>query len=129
MNAVQSVSPRLAKLVPLLGSDKPGEVVAAANALKRTLHGAGFDFHSLVAAIEFGWPRLSGKIDVQVTRPDAPQGTQAVARNCIVADGGRLSAVERDFLQTMIHWRGKATERQMRWLNAIAARLGVRGAS
>jgi hypothetical protein len=38
---------RLAKVLPLLGSDQPGEVVAAAAALQRVLAGAGMDLVDL----------------------------------------------------------------------------------
>jgi hypothetical protein len=38
---------RLAKLLPLLGSDQPGEVVAAATALQRVLAGVGMDLVDL----------------------------------------------------------------------------------
>jgi hypothetical protein len=37
--------------LPLLGSDKDGEVVAAARAIGRTLRADGRDWHSLVASI------------------------------------------------------------------------------
>lgn len=36
----------------MLGSDRDGEVVAAAAALRRTLAGAGLDLHDLAAAVE-----------------------------------------------------------------------------
>jgi hypothetical protein len=38
---------RLAKLLPLLGSDQPGEVVAGATALQRVLAGVGMDLVDL----------------------------------------------------------------------------------
>jgi hypothetical protein len=52
MGSLVAVAPKLSKLIPLLGSDQPGEVVAAATAIHRTLQSAGCDFHDLVAAIE-----------------------------------------------------------------------------
>lgn len=42
-----AVPARLAKVLPLLGSDQPGEVVAAAAALQRVLAGAGMDLMDL----------------------------------------------------------------------------------
>ncbi len=45
---------KISKLIKLLSSDKPGEVVAAASALKRTLGSAGLDLHDLAAAAERG---------------------------------------------------------------------------
>jgi hypothetical protein len=44
-------SSRLAKFLLLLGSDKPGEVVAAAAALCRTLKSDGHDLRDLVGAL------------------------------------------------------------------------------
>ena len=45
--ALAPIAPKLAKLLPLLGSDKHGEVVAAALAVGRTLASAGADWHDL----------------------------------------------------------------------------------
>jgi hypothetical protein len=45
---------RIGKFLRLLASDKPGEVVAAAAALKRTLEAGGLDIHDLASAIESG---------------------------------------------------------------------------
>lgn len=42
---------RLAKLIPLLSSDQPGEVAAAAQAIARTLRRSGADWHDLTAAL------------------------------------------------------------------------------
>jgi hypothetical protein len=45
---------KIAKLVRLLASDKPGEVIAAVAALKRALQAAGHDLHDLADAVEVG---------------------------------------------------------------------------
>ena len=45
---------KLEKLVRLLSSDKEGEVVAAAHAIKRTLANAGSDIHELADRIRGG---------------------------------------------------------------------------
>jgi hypothetical protein len=42
---------RLGKFLRLLSSDRDGEVVAAARAIIRTLHGAGMDVHALADAV------------------------------------------------------------------------------
>jgi hypothetical protein len=44
--------PSVGKLVLLLSSDQPGEIVAAASAIDRTLRVAGFDWFDLVKAID-----------------------------------------------------------------------------
>ncbi|WP_207541183.1 hypothetical protein [Sabulicella rubraurantiaca] len=43
---------RVAKLLPLLGSDKPGEVTATVAAIGRTLTAAGLDWHALASVVE-----------------------------------------------------------------------------
>jgi hypothetical protein len=45
------ITPRLRQLLLLLSSDQPGEVGAAAAAIKRTLRNGGCDFHDLVAGL------------------------------------------------------------------------------
>jgi hypothetical protein len=53
MTATATIPARLAKVLPLLGSDQPGEVAAAAAALQRVLAGAGMglvDLADLVVA-------------------------------------------------------------------------------
>ena len=47
-----TVLPRVGQLLRMLGSDQPGEVVAAVGALRRTLVGAGVDLHDLAATVE-----------------------------------------------------------------------------
>ncbi|HEV7266419.1 MAG TPA: hypothetical protein VGN83_16085 [Falsiroseomonas sp.] len=51
MRGLPEVGPRLAKLLPLLASDQPGEVVATAAAITRTLAKAGSDWHALAALV------------------------------------------------------------------------------
>ena len=48
MVTICQAAPKLAKLLPLLASDKDGEVVATARAIGRTLAAAGADWHDLV---------------------------------------------------------------------------------
>jgi hypothetical protein len=51
MGAIVAVAPKLAKLLPMLASDKDGEVVATARAIGRTLSAAKADWHDLVRAL------------------------------------------------------------------------------
>ena len=46
------IAAKLAKLLPRLGSEHEGEVVATVRAIDRILTAAGLDWHSLSAAIE-----------------------------------------------------------------------------
>jgi hypothetical protein len=45
---------KLAKLIRLLGSNRDGEVIAAARALQRTLEASGKDLHDLADAVTAG---------------------------------------------------------------------------
>jgi hypothetical protein len=45
---------KLEKLIKLLTSDKDGEAIAAARAIRRKLDGAGADIHELAARIKGG---------------------------------------------------------------------------
>ena len=47
-----AMTARLGKLIRLLSSDRPGEVVAAAGAINRALQAAGLDIHRLADVVE-----------------------------------------------------------------------------
>ncbi|MEX2650363.1 MAG: hypothetical protein WD673_15250 [Alphaproteobacteria bacterium] len=49
------ITPRLAKLIPVLSSDQPGEVIATAAAIGRVLSGAGANWHDLAAQVAAPW--------------------------------------------------------------------------
>jgi hypothetical protein len=48
---LSAIGPRLAKLLPLLASDQPGEVVTTAWAIGQTLQRGGMDWHDLAALV------------------------------------------------------------------------------
>jgi hypothetical protein len=50
MSALPACRTKLIKVLPLLGSDKPGEVVAAASAAHRILTKAGLSWDDILAA-------------------------------------------------------------------------------
>jgi len=112
---------RLAQLVRLLASDKDGERLAAVAAIDRALKTDGLDFHDLAAAVERGWLGLQRpKSDGAELKP-----WQAVAQACLFRGGGRLTATEMDFCRSMVMWPGEPSDRQQRWLSAIALSLGI----
>lgn len=61
---------RIGQLIRLLGSDQPGEVIAAAQALTRALGTAGLDIHELAKVAEAGL-RLPVPADQPRRRPPA----------------------------------------------------------
>ena len=51
MTTLAYIAPKLQKLIPLLASDKDGEVLAAVGAIRRVLGAAGADLHDLAEVI------------------------------------------------------------------------------
>ena len=102
--------PMLSKLIPLLASDKDGEVVATAHAISRVLKASGCDWHDLVA-------RLCGLVTPS-PNADWRRETRFCFENADLLDERELNFI------TNIAWsRRKPTERQMQWLRDIADRL------
>ncbi len=118
--AFAAILPRIRKLIPVLGSDQPGEVVAAANAIGGSLRGTGCDWHDLAAAISSG-RSLDPPHDYQCSQ----FAFGDLARFCRDADGGRLSDVERRFVLDMagLGFFRRPSTRQEAWLKAIYSHL------
>jgi hypothetical protein len=122
MSALAIVAPKLSKLIPLLGSDQPGEVVAAATAIHGLLKKAGCDFHDLVAIIEKPSPAARSRTDFH--EPDRPE-IHVMAEFCC-RHMAILKDKERLFVQQMqrnaaLGWR--ISERQEKWLADIYTKL------
>jgi hypothetical protein len=107
--ALAVISPKIGRLIRLLGSDSDGECLAAARALGRTLAGAGEDFHSLARAIE------NSSIETR------PQNWRATAQ-WLINSGAYLSPKERGFVHQMAGWTREPSERQAQWLEALVER-------
>ncbi|GEO82596.1 hypothetical protein [Pararhodospirillum oryzae] len=109
MPGLEAVAPKLQKLLPLLGSDKDGEVLATVAAIRRTLDGAGANLHDLARALAAprGAPSRSSDDDAGLI--DALLGgdfdltdwerdfVSSLSR--LVAKGKRLSPKQRATLQ------------------------------
>lgn len=109
---------KLAKLLPLLGSDKAGEVIAAAAAIDRLLNGLCADWHDVARLVEKFWIEPA-------TAEQKPAPWRDLARRCLQAADHPLQPAEADFLQSMAHWSGEPSPKQWKWLTDIAAMLGV----
>jgi hypothetical protein len=123
VNALAPVAPKLAKLIPLLSSDKDGEVLATARAIDRTLRGAGLDLHALAA--QLGAEPETRIVDREPPQRD-PQTWGEVARWCRDTERGRLADHERRFVRDMaarLVCGGSPTERQGAWLRALYAKV------
>jgi len=121
MNAItraSSAACRVGQLIRLLASDKDGEVVAAANAIRRTLCTAGMDMHCLATIIERGRQRPP-------PLPPRPFTIAETIAYCAERDGA-LSNREKQFifdLEGQLLRFGEAdlelSDKQRGWLAAI----------
>jgi hypothetical protein len=109
---------KLAKLLRLLASDKPGEVVAAAGAIMRTLQAEGYDIHALADVVERS-PLVSQK--EPPPSQDEPSDWRTVRTWCANHEA-LLSEREREFVTSLAHWR-HPTERQLAWLQIIQSNI------
>jgi hypothetical protein len=127
MNALAPVLPQIRKLIRLLGSDRDGEVLGAARAIVRVLHGVGLDLHDLAATLEAPRtrpPRFRSP-------PPPPSSNWRVDLELAAHQLGLLNDRERDFVANLMasaQWRAP-TQRQQARLASIAARLRRRAAA
>jgi hypothetical protein len=108
---------KIARLVPLLGSNRDGEIIATVHAIGRSLKSAGCDWHDLAAAIE---TNTTSRLSAAAAHRDWRADLKLCAKNF-----GLLNDRERDFVTSLAsstHWRAPST-RQEAWLSAIADRL------
>ena len=100
MSDMAVIAPKLSKLIPMLGTDHDGKVVATVRAISRTLKGVGLDFHNLVEALCDPRPSYA------YARPQTPEKElrtwHEIAIWCRNHDGGDLSDKERKFVADMI---------------------------
>jgi hypothetical protein len=115
LTLTSSTAGRIGQLVRMLGSDKSGEVVAAASAIKRTLAGAGLDMHAFADAAEKA-----------LTPPLVPDDdTVSLIRLCLDREDD-LNDRERQFIHDLDRLRRrdiKPSPRQEAWLISIFERL------
>lgn len=119
---------RLKKLLLMLSSDQPGEVVAAARAIGRTLKTDGSDWHDL--ARQLSAPATAKTRSSEQPRRDnnnnndsSNKDWRSLREYCLQHDD-QLRPREREFVSNLGDWRGNLTEKQHAWLLAIYQRLG-----
>ena len=114
-----AASDKLAKLLRLLCSDKDGEVLAAASAIKRTLATEGSDIHALADALCRLQPQHR-------PRHEDDNDWHSIACEC-QAHG--LSRREQNFVADMVAWTAfrEPTQKQRAWLLSIHTRVRRHG--
>ena len=121
---------RLCALLRLCGSDVMGEKAAAADGLARMAKDRGWMWDRIIPTRSAVLARLERETQIAVanvrrTLEEPPrynlthgEKAQAILEAEIIA----LSPRDRDFLQSMMGWRGRPTERQERYLDALWTR-------
>jgi hypothetical protein len=114
VSGITPIAGRLQKLVPLLASDKSGEVVATVEAISRLLRSHGLDFHDLAKAI--------------TAPPPAPLHDNDWARliEHLLDASDQLSERDVEFLQSVKKFvaTGRApSPKQAKWIRDIRAKL------
>jgi hypothetical protein len=117
-----STAIRIGALMRLLGSDQPGEVVAAAGALVQALDHSGADIHVLADIVERGLQHRPEPLLANFGH-GAPLSHSALAHACW-RRRLELTKREHDFVANMLRCRHPSA-RQAAWLIAIANRLTV----
>jgi hypothetical protein len=109
---------RLGKLLRLLSSDKDGEVLAAAAAIKRMLAAENSDIHEFVDSLCRPQPKQAAR------PPPREDDWHVVACEC-QTHSNRLSQREQTFIDDMATWTAfrAPSEKQQAWLAAIYRRV------
>lgn len=135
---------RIEKMLPLLGSDKSGEVAATAAAITRILKGAGLDWHDMVQWLVSGQsghrtsepPPRQDTYRPRDNRPRSPdpdgwkpsftaETWQAMARRLLSSDTSYLKALDLEFLHNASEWNSSPTFRQECWMKDIMRKVHI----
>jgi hypothetical protein len=119
MSTFVDIAPTIAKLVRLLASDKPGEIVASVHTMRRVLRSAELDLHDLANVVEFSARR--GAPQIASTIADDDDAREMIRLCCERSE--LLTSKEFAFVRSVASWRGELSSRQFAWLCAIYERL------
>ena len=120
---------RLAKLIPMLSSDKQGEVLATVAAIGRTLQNAGCDWHDLAKNIGIPAAQPQPRYTNAPYKQHKPKPTKlepwhVIAASCIeLGEKFGLTHKEYGFLMGIIDSVYCPSQKQMKWLYGIEAKL------
>ena len=133
MADLSPVAPRLAVLIPRLGSGSDAERVASIHAIQKMLEHIGADFHDLAAALAVR-SEYPGPVEDEADAVDLSSLTAADMVGYLIHHARRLSQVERDFVAVLFgrHRRGAdlaLSAKQEAWLRTIFDRVAFGGAA
>jgi hypothetical protein len=120
MNRAQlepATADRLAKILGMLGSDHDGERAAAAAKADQLIRGLGLTWRDVIA------PPIAPNIPRIRPGRAGESDWQRMARFCH-ARQGQLSLRDRDFVRTILCWRGTPTAKQQSWLIDLYMQCG-----
>ena len=132
MADISPIAPKLALLIPRLGSGSDGELVASVRAIQRTLARIGADFHDLAAALAWH-PESSAPGEPAADPVDISDLTAADMTVFLIQRANRLEHIERNFVAVLFgrHRRGVdlvLSAKQEAWLKSIFDRVAFGGA-
>src|SRR5215207_6187820 len=142
MGALAPIRPKLLKLIPLLSSDRDGEVLATVRAIERMLRSAGLDWHELADAVG-AEPEIIEKIvyrerivekivyrDPRAQQAQHEQDSWEAKLIFCMNRRDRVGSREQEFLDSLERWSSHTTptEKQLIWLNNIHTRLARQAA-
>ena len=120
MTALTPISDKLAILIPRLGSDRDGEIVATVKAIGRQLSKNGSDWHDLADRLTA--PEPTAEDDSPVVFSDYATAVEWL----LATDCGDLTKREIEFLESMrrILRRWPPRPKQAQWIEGLVERLG-----
>src|SRR5262249_32748561 len=117
-----------------MSSPVEGERLGAVNAIERILRASGASFHDLADRLETLPQRAQPQPPPPPRDPDEndfddvdPELDQQLAKRILETYKGPLSPKDRDFLKTIVTWRGDLSEKRLAWLQDILNRVRARG--
>jgi hypothetical protein len=109
-------------IVLMLGSDKPGEMAAARDAVLRLARNERCGLHELAAALIVGLKQVRS-VGARERQECASYVEMAESILDWAECGGYLSEREQTFVEDMVEWH-RPSEKQMAWLQKIYRRTG-----
>ncbi len=114
------IGDKLAILIPRLGSNRDGEIVATVRAIGRQLSKNGSDWHDLADRL------TAPEAAAEAGQPPVFYDYLTAVEWLLATDAGELTARDIDFLVSMrgILYRFPARPKQAAWIRGLVERMG-----